>query len=89
MTNGLGNAKSRVLGDLGGREGGGRTLGEVVVCGSGVLRSSGILCGVGDKIPETGWDRGGKGDVERKPKFALAGIFGGGPEETYLTPGAS
>ena len=78
-----------VLGDLGGREGGGRTLGDVVVCGSGVLRSSGILCGVGDKIPETGWDRGGKGDVERKPKFAVAGIFDGGPEETYLTPGAS
>ena len=78
-----------VLGDLGGREGGGRTLGEVVVCGSGVLRSSGILCGVGDKIPETGWDRGGKGDVERKPMFALSGIFGGGAEETYLTPGAS
>ena len=59
------------------------------MCGSGVLRSSGILCGVGDKIPETGWDRGGKGDVERKPKFALAGIFGGGPEETHLTPGGS
>ena len=61
------------------------------MCGSGVLRSSGILCGggVGDKIPETGWDRGGKGDVERKPKFAVAGIFGGGPEETYLTPGTS
>ena len=59
------------------------------MCGSGVLRSSGILSGGGDKIPETGWDRGGKGDVERKPKFAVAGIFGGGPEETYLTPGAS
>ena len=59
------------------------------MCGSGVLRSSGILCGRGGKIPETGWDRGGKGDVERRPKFAVAGIFGGGPEETYLTPGGS
>ena len=61
------------------------------MCGSGVLRSSGTLCGgrAGDKIPESGWDRGGKGDVERKPKFALSGIFGGGPEETHLTPGAS
>ena len=61
------------------------------MCGSGVLRSSGNLCGggVGGKIPETGWDRGGKGDVERRPKFSVAGILGGGPEETYLIPGTS
>ena len=61
------------------------------MCGSGVLRSSGILCGggVGDKIPETGWGRGGRGEVGRNPKLVVVGIVGGGAEETCLTPGAS
>ena len=91
LTNGLGNAKSRVLGDLGGREGGGRTLGEVVACGSGVLRSSGNLCEgrAGGKIPETGWERGGRGEVGRSLKLVIAGIFGGGEEGRCLTPATS
>ena len=66
-------------------------LGEVVGCGSGVLRSSGNLCGgrVGGKIPEIGWDRGGRGEVGRSPKLVVAGIFGGGEEGSCLTPATS
>ena len=61
------------------------------MCGSGVLKSSGNLSGgrVGGKIPEIGWDRGGKGEVGRSPKLVVAGIFGGGEEGSCLTPATS